>query len=765
MARSADSSTNGCFVAAASDTVKTKGRSFNLFVICLVVSVSVATFLQLSGLVKRAEMQTINSFFECRRWLYWTPESINRLNPAKLWQYHQQHEIPRKWWAWDYTLSWLIENNHPPVQNKYVMFNHSLQDEPPPEALQLHPWMQPLMQYPVSRNTIADSVTYLAKAGAKAIVLDNDFPQYSKDDANLARAIHESTTGALSGKPVPVFIAATINHNTSENAVQVHAETRPEGLLTELEKLERGVDVREKYTGLTSMTLDEDLVIRRMATRLPKPDGGWSESMILKILNASNQTIPDELPPFMDIDFIAQPNSELYPVRPFFYLLDPEKQKAMKDTKSDDATIDGAICFIGDGVIDVYSTPYTNLGVNLMSGTEILAQAIDTVSRKSWPTRLSDWAQWFYLIACTVLGTTAVLLAHRFQQTQSKTRTRVRFALSLLQYGAIVLTAYCIPFLAFAYLGVILPAITPALALGAGALATVIVEREHERLEVLATQLQMVQSELKVQKEMHEAELKLKAAEAKTAEFLADQRRRKEFVRTLNHDLKAPVTVLNWTLHKLRKEGFNSPRASERVDHLEKTSDRLFGLIAELVRTYDWDSGNNETAAEAARTKPAVADLTEILTDCTKMQRGLAEERGSEIISNLPPDPMQVTAVGLELSRVFDNIIRNALIHNPPGICVDISARTRANIFQVNIADNGKGIPSERLISIFEKGVSYAEESTGSDGLGLSIAKNIIENYGGTITVESEVDVGTTFTIVLPCRVATTYEVAPVTAA
>src|ERR1700734_471214 len=76
-----------------------------LFMVFFVAAALSGLLLNFTGLLKRTELQTINQRFDARPWLKWSPESIALLSPVTIWQYHQAHEIPRTWWAWDYTLS------------------------------------------------------------------------------------------------------------------------------------------------------------------------------------------------------------------------------------------------------------------------------------------------------------------------------------------------------------------------------------------------------------------------------------------------------------------------------------------------------------------------------------------------------------------------------------------------------------------------------------------------------------------------------------
>ncbi|HEY9790972.1 MAG TPA: ATP-binding protein [Candidatus Obscuribacterales bacterium] len=726
----------------------------DMLVPCLVVSLCVAALLQTTGLLYRSELQNINRLFEARQWLSWSEESLSRLNPRLLWQYHQTHEIPRNIFAWDYTLSWLLEKNQAPAKHKFVIFNHSLEDEPPKEGVQLHPWMQPLLSYPTPRSTIAEAVDFLAGGGARLIILDNDFPQYSKDDAMLALAIHRAEQGLTSGHPVPVLMASTVNRNGFSNGIQLDATTLPVGILTELAKLEPGIDVADKYTGISSVALDEDQVLRRLVTRVTDESDQTRLSVVLKAIDRLHEPIPADLPELMDINFIGPPNSDQFPVRPFWYLLDPDRRKLMLQSQSKDVTINGAIVIIGDGVTDVHPTPGTSLGVSLMSGSEVLAQSIDSVSRHNWPRRLSGLGQWLYLAICCVIGSAGTACARRFRP--KTTAFKLGAIAELLFYIGINILIILSGLVAFAYAGLIVPVVVPCIALTAGVTVALIAEREQTRVKAIRSRLAAADANLRAEKQRHEAQLKTKEAEARVQQSVADHRRREEFVRRINHDLKAPVTVLNWTLAKLRKEGLTSARAGERLEHLEQTSDRLVALIAQIGHIY-----TSLRFDPHDRPNP-VCDLRGIILRCTQMEDTLAEVRRSQIRLHLPDYALPVAAAPLDMERILDNLLRNALLHNPQATWVDVSARVCAHCVEIIVADDGQGISANDLPRIFDEGFSTVKDAGEREGLGLAIVKAMVEKHGGTVTVESIEDVGTSVTLKLPRAADTVYGARPV---
>lgn len=107
----------------------------------------------------------------------------------------------------------------------------------------------------------------------------------------------------------------------------------------------------------------------------------------------------------------------------------------------------------------------------------------------------------------------------------------------------------------------------------------------------------------------------------------------------------------------------------------------------------------------------------------------------------------------LLLQRAFNNLLFNAIVHNPEGTSIHISLKQEDEII-LTIADNGKGIPKEELEHLFERyyrGTNTGESHKGS-GLGMAIAKQIVETHGGTIHITSELQKGTTITITFPIQ-------------
>lgn len=724
----------------------------SIFAVYFIAASVVGIALEFSGFANRFELQTINRRFEARPWLNWSAASLNRLNPEALLKYHDAHEIPRRWWAWDYTLSWLIENNHPAVKHNIVIFNHSFEDEPPAEAANSHPWMKPLLEYPVSRATIANAIEFIAKSGARVIILDCDFPQYSKNDHVLAEAIHRCSTGSDFGKRVPILMTASITRKSQDRVLQLHTYSPPRGVLEKLAELEPNTDVVEKYTGSAGLLLDEDQVVRQLACYLPGRSGEDSQaSVVIKALERMDEKIPVSLPKSMDIDFAGPPNSELYKIRPFWYLLDPEKKSMLSQpaqSSTSEPSLKDAIVIIGDGITDLHNTPYTNLGVNMRSGSEVLAQSLDTVSRGSWPIRSSVPEKIGYLLL-SIMASGAVMAAVKsrpqnlVQDNSLHSGWHIMHTLpDLTLIGASLGVSWLIACLLFSHVGLVVPVVVPAVALITGALTASVWMAHHVQFEALRHELNQAKTRLALIHDKHEAELREQAAVARADAIQQDRERRREFGRRLNHDLKAPLSILNWTLAKLRSDGLNSSGAEDKLERLFKTAHRLFNLIAELSSAYDFEAQPQGLLSETR------CNVKDVILDCTALHRAVADMMNSRVETDLPTEPVIAQAGVFQLTRVVDNLIGNALVHNPHGTRVKVKLTRGTDRHEIEISDNGVGIPEEKLGDRMIRG-----SEKGNSGLGMSIVHGLVREMNGELLIKSTSDRGTTIIVQVPAVV------------
>jgi signal transduction histidine kinase len=226
-----------------------------------------------------------------------------------------------------------------------------------------------------------------------------------------------------------------------------------------------------------------------------------------------------------------------------------------------------------------------------------------------------------------------------------------------------------------------------------------------------------------------------------------DQQR--EFLGNAAHELKTPVAVLKSTLQSLLQR----PRASEEyragLEHSLEDLERLEQLLQwmlRLARAEQWAHG-------ALRRDLQVIDITATCEEAIERVRYLAESRNTKVrLSKNGVVPFRGDPEDLQL--VWINLLENAVRYGPEGGLVEVTVAGGASgPAQIVFEDHGAGIATADLPHVFERfyrGDPSRTRATGGFGLGLAIAKALVEAYGGTITAASTPGKGTRMTVELP---------------
>ncbi|MFP5344983.1 MAG: ATP-binding protein [Gammaproteobacteria bacterium] len=227
---------------------------------------------------------------------------------------------------------------------------------------------------------------------------------------------------------------------------------------------------------------------------------------------------------------------------------------------------------------------------------------------------------------------------------------------------------------------------------------------------------------------------------------------RRELVANVSHDLRTPLASLQGYLETLLlKEGELS--AEEQRHYLEiacKHSEKLGRLVEELFELAKLDSN-----AAPVRMEPFALD--DLAQDVAQKFQLAARDKGVALEVICPQRlPLVQADIGL-MERVLANLIENALRYTPAGGRVTLSLNHGEAGVTVQVQDTGCGIPQEDLPHVFERFYRVEktrQEHTGGAGLGLAIAKRILDLHGAGISVESSLNAGTTFTFKLPAYAA-----------
>jgi two-component system phosphate regulon sensor histidine kinase PhoR len=218
---------------------------------------------------------------------------------------------------------------------------------------------------------------------------------------------------------------------------------------------------------------------------------------------------------------------------------------------------------------------------------------------------------------------------------------------------------------------------------------------------------------------------------------------RDEFVSTVSHELRTPLTAALAYLELLDESVAPIPGAHQQVTAARRNVLRLSHLVADLIFSTRASSGSPVI-------DPYRVDLVTVLREAVDAAGVDAEDAGVRL-SSTHPDALEVLADGIRIRQVLDNLIGNAIKYSPQGgeIAIWVEATNAEGL--VRIEDHGIGIASDVLPQLFERFYQGQDPgvSTGL-GLGLYIARMLVEAHGGRIWAESEPGQGSTFVISLP---------------
>ncbi|HYA25050.1 MAG TPA: ATP-binding protein [Terriglobales bacterium] len=223
----------------------------------------------------------------------------------------------------------------------------------------------------------------------------------------------------------------------------------------------------------------------------------------------------------------------------------------------------------------------------------------------------------------------------------------------------------------------------------------------------------------------------------------------KEFLGNAAHELKTPLAVVKSTLQSLLQRPRSTEEYQKGLEHSLEDLQRLEQLLQwmlRLARAEQWAHG-------ALRRDLQMIDVSATCEEAVERVRHLAAERGMTIqLAKNGQVPLRADPEDLQL--VWSNLLENAVRYSPEGGLVEMQVTTaNGGPAQVTVEDHGAGIPADELPHIFDRfyrGDPSRNRATGGFGLGLAIAKALVEAYGGKITAESTPGEGTRMTVELP---------------
>jgi signal transduction histidine kinase len=250
------------------------------------------------------------------------------------------------------------------------------------------------------------------------------------------------------------------------------------------------------------------------------------------------------------------------------------------------------------------------------------------------------------------------------------------------------------------------------------------------------------------------AELELEASERDQLDRMKD-----EFVLTASHELRSPLTSVQGFAELLMMDRDSlTPRQVETVEIILDNCRHLVRLLNDLLDLARSDAGRLQVRPQP--TQPAG-----LVEDVVRTMRAQTEASDQTLTERIEPNLPLVNVEADRIRQILVNLVTNAHEYSPERASIQVRARVADNGVEISVTDNGPGIPPAQLEHIFERfvrGDAGLTQRVGGTGLGLAISKSLVELHGGTITADSVVDRGSTFTVTLPISGPDAIEAAPV---
>ncbi|MEO7718178.1 MAG: ATP-binding protein [Capsulimonas sp.] len=269
--------------------------------------------------------------------------------------------------------------------------------------------------------------------------------------------------------------------------------------------------------------------------------------------------------------------------------------------------------------------------------------------------------------------------------------------------------------------------------------------KSHDRAVVVEAEITLTQS---VSRSLH-----TRVAPVSSDEFLIVmrdltelrrlERVRRDFVANVSHELRTPLTSIKAMAETLLDGARTDESVAERfLETIIRESDRLVRLSSDLL---------DLSRVEAMGVNREPEDIAVLLWDVCGRLMAQGEKAGVTIINEVRP-PLVAEADHDEMAQVFVNLLDNAISYTPRGGSVRLYATEAADRLTIHVADTGIGILKDdipRLFERFYRADKARSRASGGTGLGLAIVKHIVENHGGTVSVQSEYNKGSTFSVTI----------------
>lgn len=225
------------------------------------------------------------------------------------------------------------------------------------------------------------------------------------------------------------------------------------------------------------------------------------------------------------------------------------------------------------------------------------------------------------------------------------------------------------------------------------------------------------------------------------------EKERSQFLYHITHELRTPLTNIRAYAETLSEGVLQDPETlRECYNVIVGETQRLSRLVEDILSLSQMEAG-------AARLKMDDVNTARLVRQVVEDMQAQADDKHLELVLNMMPKVPTIRGDKERLAVVLTNIIGNAIKYTPEGGKVEVTCSEESSRLQIRVADTGLGISPEEREKVFEKFYRSTDERVAGlpgTGLGLALALEIARTHGGTITLDSEIGKGSTFTVVLP---------------
>jgi two-component system, OmpR family, sensor kinase len=237
----------------------------------------------------------------------------------------------------------------------------------------------------------------------------------------------------------------------------------------------------------------------------------------------------------------------------------------------------------------------------------------------------------------------------------------------------------------------------------------------------------------------------------RTAQLEEVNEQKNQLIGMAAHDLRNPIGAIRGFAQLLLSRVGDRLDGRERMvlERIERSSDHMLDLVTDLLELTEVDR-----TGLAITLDRATCDVAELVTQSVEVDRALAEEKEITIELMLADAPLVAVLDERKLEQVLANLLSNAIKFSAPGTTIRVHLRGEGRALVLEVADQGPGIPEDEREEVFRPFARTSVRPTAgerSTGLGMAIVQRIVEGHGGRIELESELGVGSTFRLWLPC--------------